>query len=177
MISPPYGFLGQPKPNFELRLDLYTDTLTNDVYYTTLNNTEYMNIRYRDGEIKEIYPSDRNWRDWRGVDKNYDDSKFMPYNSINFSTLEKTHLYMVTKENVIQRYNKDGIKDRTYKYVFHPQDEISKIIFKKWEPFAAIFYYDTFERKPHSVLLSFNQLNKRYNDAFELIKHENRPSC
>jgi hypothetical protein len=133
---------------FEKRVSLETGEFTNDVYLTSMNADHFMNVRVRDGEIIEVYPTmDPQYKGFEGVQRYtihfvplFD---YSPYQAVDWKTNEATDLYAVKhgldlsdspiqvkgtvlekSHRVILRFGRDCKINRVYGYTITDEDNL-----------------------------------------------------
>ena len=160
--------------DYELRLDLITGELLDDVYYPLENSRTkiQMNIRTKNGEITEIYPlaTPENFKEF-GVTE----YQKHPYLSVDMETGEPTHCYYVpaTSNGTLLKRVDHSRNIRTYRMVLTPHNEkkVVQQIFKKYHPNYIFLYYssDSTLTKPVAALLGYNRVNPHYGDYLSKI--------
>lgn len=166
------------KVDFDLRVNIENgrDIIQPDVYFTLIspNKKFRMNVRTRHKKILEIYPlADSKDKLEFGVPEFECKDDCPPYVSIDLEseTAATTHLYFVPKtlNRTIFRKDRTG-KIRRYHYTFEKDErtEEENVIFEKYKPYCAYYYYDN--DKLTACLLSYNFMCKNYDKIKKLSK-------
>jgi hypothetical protein len=169
------------RPNFELRYE--GDVWTGDVYYTLHRNYRFMNVRVRDWNLIEYYPTateseiasfGRPTEDWNVSD-------YEPYVS-KTPDGGVTHLYGVRRDpvgsildeadQIIERYSRDGqIRRYTFCSTIRRYDNPWDSVIERTMPNWLVFYYDRPDGYS-AYLAGYNCLNQSYIQRRRLIEHD-----
>jgi len=171
------------KPNFELRYHL--GEFIGDVYYTFMKDLRFMNVRTRDGDVLEYYPTATMQEITHfGAPLQYCNVvDFEPYVARTVGKKKATHIYGVANDRHVFKGNLDladrkimrwtkSWKMRVYAYVSPLTSQRVRMwreVQEKHEPNYAIYYYDEPSIEPSDELLGFNARNPSYGEHFRLI--------